>query len=720
METVFQVSRFVKGRLGRARGSFLALGFLLALLSPHAGLAAATNETPKAQLKVSGYGLMGNHDARRTLKTLELGRRKFPEFFGPAQIEDCALVLTARVRRDGYLHPVIDVLMELEDGSRMQVRADELQENPLPRPLRARKLHFHIRKGVRYYFKELKFEGLTLLTEKQAAAYFIEIGTLLRLKGTRIYTPQQLDRGLASLREILERNGYEEAKVSVADLQRDDPTGAVKVRIVVQQGPKVMVRSVREEFFYGTATEPAEMRTVQPNRPFSKLWLQDFRQSIRSNLYHRGYPDTSVEVRTLKRDPRAGEVDLELLATVKAGAQVWLKDVSFEGHKKTSQKVLERRVRIREGGLLDRIEVEEGRNRLARFGIFNNVDLEYEPIDEQNRSVTYRVEEGKNLEFNLLVGYGSYELLRGGFEVEKYNIWGRAHHARLKAVQSFKASTAEFTYTVPELIPEDVDLFLNGSGLRREEVDFTREEYGGGAGVHKYFKNYATDVSLRYNYQILRAVDVDSDVATEGLTNTSVGAVIFDVKHDRRDNPLYPRRGYKIFGSLELASEYLAGDVNYQRLDLWTAWHRPLGGGRWLSLGLSHGVLLSFGSSIDELPFNKRFFPGGENSIRGYKEGEASPRNADGDFVGSETYTLATVEFEQALTPKWAVVFFSDSLGFAREASDYPFDTGLFSVGGGLRWKTIIGPVRVEYGHNLNPRRGDPSGTVHFSLGFPF
>ena len=129
---------------------------------------------------------------------------------------------------------------------------------------------------------------------------------------------------------------------------------------------------------------------------------------------------------------------------------------------------------------------------------------------------------------------------------------------------------------------------------------------------------------------------------------------------------------------------------------------------------------MTVGSAAQDLPFNKRFFPGGQNSIRGYTEGEASPRDDRGRIVGAETYTLGTVEFEQALTPKWALVLFSDSLGFALRASQYPFDTGLFSVGGGLRWKTIIGPVRLEYGYNLNPRPRDPVGTLQFSLGFPF
>jgi outer membrane protein assembly factor BamA len=323
---------------------------------------------------------------------------------------------------------------------------------------------------------------------------------------------------------------------------------------------------------------------------------------------------------------------------------------------------------------------------------------------------------------SLLIGWGSYEMLRGGIEANLNNLWGLAHHVNVQAIQSFKSSSGQFTYTIPEWVGRDYDLFFDASALRREEVDFTRIEYGGGAGLHKYFQPAATDVVLRYNYRILNALDFSSveGVASEGLTNPAVGSITFEAKHDRRDNPLYPRNGYKVFLTLETATEYLGGDANFQRVELSTSWHHPLGGGRYLSLGLSQGADITFGSPANNLPFNSRFFPGGENSIRGYKEGEASPRNPQGQLVGAETYTLGTVEVEQALTAKWSLVVFSDSLGFARRIQQYPWDTGLFSVGGGLRWRTIIGPVRLEYGYNLNPRPGDPTGTLLFSLGYPF
>ena len=106
--------------------------------------------------------------------------------------------------------------------------------------------------------------------------------------------------------------------------------------------------------------------------------------------------------------------------------------------------------------------------------------------------------------------------------------------------------------------------------------------------------------------------------------------------------------------------------------------------------------------------------------MRGLQQGEAAPRDANGRVVGADTYVSTNLELEQGLTPQWSVVGFADAIGLARDIGDYPFDDILIAVGGGIRWNTFIGPVRLEYGRNLNPRPHDPAGTLHFSIGFPF
>ncbi|MGI8967173.1 MAG: BamA/TamA family outer membrane protein, partial [Limisphaerales bacterium] len=89
-------------------------------------------------------------------------------------------------------------------------------------------------------------------------------------------------------------------------------------------------------------------------------------------------------------------------------------------------------------------------------------------------------------------------------------------------------------------------------------------------------------------------------------------------------------------------------------------------------------------------------------------------------LIGAESFSVGNIEFEQSLSSSFSLITFVDAVGLAREIHNYPFDEILVSVGGGVSWKTVIGPVRLEYGHNLNRRRFDPVGTIQFSIGFPF
>jgi len=67
-----------------------------------------------------------------------------------------------------------------------------------------------------------------------------------------------------------------------------------------------------------------------------------------------------------------------------------------------------------------------------------------------------------------------------------------------------------------------------------------------------------------------------------------------------------------------------------------------------------------------------------------------------------------------------AVVFFTDGVWSAARLEQSGDGEALFSSGLGLRYTTPLGPLRLEYGHNLNPRENDPSGSLHLSIGFPF
>lgn len=691
---------------------------LFATVLPLRAADAKTNAP--ARVKVSGFGFPGNREILRLLQNFQV-EGKQPTIIDQTFVEDAALVLLSRVEQDGYLNAELKAGFVMLDGSRQEFTWTNALEAQLPRDFAAREVRFQMRKRVRFHYDPLEITGAVAIPPAAARRYFVSGDTLLHPRGSRVFSTSRLQTSLAALSEALRRLGYREAQVIATAISFDRETGRTAVQVHVEEGRQIMVRSVTTEVFGPSETTPQAPSTVPIGEPYSLYWQQDLGHALRDKQYARGFPDAAVKFSIVADETNAARIEVDLLARVHTGLPVQIGDVRFEGLRRAKTSAIERRVDLEEHQPLNRVAAEKSRQQLARLGIFDWVGLRYEEVDETTRDVIYEFKESKAVSLSLLAGYGSYERLRGGLEYEHRNVFGLAHTLRLRALQSFKATSGELLYNVPEFLLPGLDVFVEGSGLRREEVSFTREEYGGGAGFHKRFAPLQTDLSVRYDYQFLNALDLGATETNNiGLTEARASAFIIDLSRDRRDNPLLPRSGLKLFSNLELAFAALGGNVDYQRLTLGGSYHHDLGGGRLLHLGLIHGITFTRGGADEELPFNKRFFPGGENSIRGFQQGEASPVDATGNQLGAETFTQANLEFEQLLTRSWSVVAFFDAVGFAQERGNYPWDEELYSVGGGLRWRTFIGPVRLEYGHNLNPRRGDPAGTLHLSIGFPF
>lgn len=678
---------------------------------------AGGDSEEEAEMRVRGYGFFGNRSLMRTLEMIRDPDAP-PAYFTATQIEDSALLLLAQLQQDGHLRPEVEAKITLADEETLTAVWDQGLLTELPRPMRAAEVRFQVRPGLLYHYESVELEGLTVIEEEEAKNFFVATGFLIETRRARVFTPSGLEGGLSNLREVLVREGYEAARVVASAVERDDETGEVSVRITVTEGPQSIIRRARAVIDKEGEREEREVE-VPENQPFSRIWMQDRAQSFRADFFGQGFPDTEVETRVEKRTRQEDRVLVDVLFKVETGPYVEVGELVFRGHERTQESVMRRRVDLEAGEPLNRVKIDEGRFRLSRLGIFEWVDVEFEEVDEHTRDVVFTVEEGGEIDVNLLVGYGSYEMLRVGLEVEQYNLFGRAHRARLRLLQSLRSSSINYRYMVPELFGEDIHGFGSAFALRREERDFDRREFGTTVGLQTLFYRVDLDAGLRYNFQLLesRAGVVSGP---DGLDRAFVGSVDLTLQRDLRDNPIYPESGHNSLVQLEGAADWLGGEVEYQRAEIGASYHRDIGGGRFIHTALKHGILHTFGEVSEQVPINRRFFMGGEASVRGFIEGEASPRNELGQLVGSETYLLFNLELEQALTERWAVVVFSDSIGFARRVGEYPFDEELYSVGLGIRYKTFIGPIRLEYGHNLNPRPDDPRGAFHLSIGFPF
>ena len=674
-------------------------------------------EAPR--LEVRGLGWLADREAAQSLKLL-LGAPAESALEASA-IEDAALILISQLNDGGYLEPKLTVQVRRTDGQESEYPLDADLSMPLPRPLTAASARLQIEKGPRFTYREITFTGLTAFPEAGARSFFIGESMLIPLTDERAYSPGRLERSLGNLREELLQQGYADAAVQVADLQVDRATGHVRLRLAVQEGAQRRVTAVGFAAPSGVPAPPPEFAKDRLGKPWSSLWNQDTATVIRRWYFRRGYPDVQVLLKAVTAPAVDGRQAVTVTAEITPGPLVRLGAVRFAGNARTHAAPLRRLVRVEEGGLFNPVAFDDGQSRLARLGVFNTVDFTYEPADGPTRDVLYQFVEGRRQEVNLLAGYGSYEELRGGIEWRHFNLWGLAHTDNLQVVESMKSSRGTYTYTVPELFGSTLDGSVRLFGLHREELAFTRDEYGANVSVQWPWR--ALHAQLTTGYTLQRLSNTHNDLATEptDLDRIRSASVNFGIVQDRRDNPLSPHSGTKLFAQVALASRWLGGAVDYQQLRIGGSYHASLGRGRWLHVGLEHGVVLTMGATDDkDLPVNVRFYPGGDGSIRGYNDGEAAPRAANGQFVGAKSFVQLNLEFEQALTSRWSVVLFGDALGIAARSADYPFSEQLYSVGLGVRYRTPIGPVRLEYGHNLNPRPLDPAGTLQLSIGVPF
>lgn len=671
-------------------------------------------EPPK--LVIRGLGLLQDRKLKRViLQAFPDNRHDQP--FDANFVEDSFVILRNQLVSDGYQDAIIYAHLTTTDGEPINIEWDGKKDLTVPRPLSVQEARFDAVRRQLFYYNEFAIEGLTAMPIDQATGFFFKTEMLLRLKTNRRFSRRQLNDSIDNLRQELVNLGYRDAKVSVADLQENVATGAVDVVVQVDQGKLYRVNKVNVVVKDDSGGAITQSYTTATNAIWSPAWQQDFSTALRNAQYSKGHPDARVQIQPTTHETNStGTVTQNLEATVNPGPEVKLGDVRFEGQQKSRLSWLQKKGRV-EGPLLDRLKVDAARERLSRQGVFDFVGIRYEPDTGPERDVVFDLNEGKRIDFSLLAGYGSYDQFFGGAELDQYNLWGIGHSAQLRGMISVKTENVVYTYSIPEFLFPDLNAFANVDGLLRKELTFERQEIKTAVGLRKSFPKSGLQVGIRYSYQFLKTQDSPDPTLNNDFARVS--AIILDGQLERRDNPLAPRKGYRIYGNVEVADPALASDADYEMLQFGASGHLPLLRGLVLHSSIQHGVIFSPNPATD-LPFSKRFLPGGENSVRGYQRGGASPYNSMGQQIGAETFLQWNVELEQFLTERWSIVAFLDGAGVSPTLDNYPFDEVLWSVGGGLRWNTIIGPVRVEYGYNLNRRTFDPEGTLHIAIGFPF
>jgi len=678
---------------------------------------AMTNASDEAHWKVGGSNPLENLRLSKQLHLLFPAEGR--QAFEPYEIEDAALVLVSHLQAKGFLDAHVQARVFEDEASEGRVfEWDSGLDTYLPNGLFASRVEFTLQPGLRFYYKDLQVEGDAVLDSETVATFFFEEPFFLQGERGRIFTESGFNAGMSNLHSQLQVLGYQQAHVRALDVQRDFDTGAVRARIEVDAGPVFRVAAIDLEGAESVLKDVNLSRYL--GERYSRIVMQDMQSEVRRALYQAGYPDAVVHSRYEAVPQSSDEVEVHLVLEVNPGRLYRVSEVDIQGLQKTREAWLRYRLGLEAGDLLNPLEVEQARLKMSRRGVFDSVQVSTEPSGEDTRKVVFKTRERFPWTWDAFVGWGSYERLRGGMSLEKINVFGLGHRIRLKGLVSMKSALAELRYQIPEFLGESTSVSANTFALFREELSFDREEFGVEVTASKRLRQLDLNLDAVYTFQSLNALGNNLKDAEDTDSSVRVGSVEVRFGRDERDSVLNPTDGYRFYGRVENASDWLGGETDYIRAEFGYSRHGSLSRGLLWHASISHGLVGTVSEPESQIPPNKHFFPGGENSVRGYQKGGAAPKDADGKFLGANSYLLLNLELEQQLSDAFSVVLFFDGVGVSADTAHYPLDETLGSVGLGLRYQTFMGPLRLEYGHNLVSRIGDPDGTLHLSLGFPF
>jgi outer membrane protein assembly factor BamA len=300
-------------------------------------------------------------------------------------------------------------------------------------------------------------------------------------------------------------------------------------------------------------------------------------------------------------------------------------------------------------------------------------------------------------------------------------LFGTGRILDLHGVVGGLAQTGTLSLIDPWLFESDVVANLSLFGNRRQEPSFLSTEEGVGVGFTRRFTS-ALEGSLGYQYKRTQSshVEVLDQEALDAAEKVNISEVIGALSYDTRDSVFLPSEGSVTKGSLEYGSSVIGSELDFARIRGQHSGFVSLDAATVLGWSTKFGIIAPLNS--DELiPLQERFFNGGENTVRSFREDELGPKDDQGKPIGGEAFTVFSVELRRRLRGRFEGALFYDIGNVTPHYEDFwQFQGYEQGIGAGLRYTFPVGPIRLDAAWNPAPDEGDPDYVIHVSFGMAF
>lgn len=403
-----------------------------------------------------------------------------------------------------------------------------------------------------------------------------------------------------------------------------------------------------------------------------------------------------------------------------------------EGQSRTDHEFIAFMADLPEGQRFNTEDVERGRARLGRLGIFRSLriveDEEIQPDGSLPMTVSVEDRQPRT------IGFGGTLSTIDGIGLEGYwinrNLLGHGERLSFDAGISGLGLSADpddldyttgVAFTKPGVYKPDTNFIANVLARQLDFETYRERSISGGVGLSQQFGDRLTgDLSVTASRARFEDIYGIRHFTTFGL----VGNLVYDIRND----PLDATRGYYVaamlqpFYEAEHENAALRGTIE-GRIYKSVAGVSQIGLDRLVMAGR---VQLGsyYGPPASESPPDLLFFAGGGGSVRGYAyrsigiatttdTGETGTVGGRGLFEGS-------VEARYRINETFGAVGFVDA-GLVTEDPKLSGDSDLrLGVGLGLRYYTGLGPLRVDLATPVNPRDNDDYVALYIGIGQSF
>jgi outer membrane protein insertion porin family len=542
-----------------------------------------------------------------------------------------------------------------------------------------------------------------------------------------------------SIRAVYVSNGYRDVQVTAAvDDNYRGKKGNLFVSFHIIEGEQTRVASLEIEGNHALSTDTLlAVVGSTPGQPYSEADVASDRNNILAMYYNEGFPEAHFQETT---SPSETPNRLRLTYNITEGKQIEVSRVLLTGYQFTRPGIIAREVQIQAGGPLREGEVVDTQRRLYNLGVFNRVTIAPQNPNgtDPDKVMVVDAQEGKRY----TIGYGGgfeVQKLAGGsndpngttigaspriiFEIARSNMFGRAETLSFKV----RASTLQYR-TVLSYIADDffankkLSVQLIGFADKTQDVNtFTSTRIEGAVQLVQRLSPGST-LLYRYFYRRVEASQLRIAPDEIPLFNQPTLASGFGLTYarERRDNPGDAKHGSFNTADASVVLKAVGSSANFWRIFVQNSTYYTIGRAFVFARSTRFGVERTFAGSLEaDVPLPERFFAGGGASIRGFGLNQAGPRDP---VTGFPVGGLALLAFNQELRFPMRLPIVGNRLGgtiFYDAGNVYtdvshisfawkpPANNNLayfsHTVGFGVRYPTPVGPVRVDFGYQLNP-----------------